>query len=194
MSNYDEEMFEYLTSTENYSNVVTVVELWESLDIKNKIICNFWDLVTTKIKKELKVYDGWNVHFDEQYNGDISIYHDSWKNEKGNSDLKFSWQNMRKKPSYGIWVNQRFPTNLNVDALKNELRASDQIQQKFDFLVWVLLKNRQEDFNNIKELGGILPNTDSQEMMAAEFTKELIGLFLNTKDLLLEVFEKHRKG
>jgi hypothetical protein len=194
MNNYEEEIFNFLTTRQNFENVIRVREHWDM--IQQKLLIDFWDLVIEKIDKGLEELNlEWKTFLKGSYsvsNSSIWLFKKEWEvNTEETPPIRLEWQAMMFSTlHYGITVNLNSKL-WNPSKMFSFLREDINIQKHQSNGNWYpYYVDAPYSFETPKGLLRILP--ENRDEIANEYANTLLKLIDEYGDLMQEAYDRFR--
>lgn len=197
MSNYEKEMFQFLTTEENLKGLIIAKNHFPL--VKEKLLHNFWNQVYVNIQLGIKAHENWEVKRDgnlTKWNSKIYIKErDDHIFENGFPSMIFCWERlMVDYPYFCFWYNEdynEYDSRLSKDYIA---RCKQSNFQDFEGPInWFFLWKGDEkiNFSNDNGLFHITPELYLDK--AKEFSDAIIDLFANCIDHYYFIKDNFRK-
>jgi hypothetical protein len=174
MTNYFDEMFEYLTKKDNYLAAKEIADLLPS--VEKKMVLDFWNAVEEKLKLNIKI--GWEVHL-ENYDNYFCI---KFKKSCWN-DIAIG---LDAELDYGIWFNRiNFNSTkiIEITEKHREITATLSPDNQGWFCFKPIPNIDTYRFNSKEKLLRILPT--SRESLILEIAL-LITTYANDAEIIID--------
>ncbi len=189
-SNYEDQMFEFLTDEDRFRNMSLLVEQYEP--VRRRLITEFWDDVFKLIEvwaKEKEEAGGtkWIITKTDcfyQYSN-ISVSKSDWDGTADKAEVNLTWTGLHNNPSYGVWTHYNskiFKVWEFCEAL-HKLELNKSFPQR-DHHWWPLKSPSDLKLDQWQSLIRILPHHRS----------EMAKTFADTLTSFAEEIEEHIDG
>jgi len=178
MSSYEEEIFNYLTSKENFHLTFEIFQLFP--EIKNQLIKEFWDIVYKKVKEKLEDTDA-KIEISENV---FETWSSLFLYYNGNKNIRIGFEQLHVKTYYGVWINA-VNENLDRERIDEYVRSIESVKLLKKTNYWLGWEYINADFNNIGTLKKVLPYI--REEYANEIASLLIEFSKRIKQDIIEM-------
>lgn len=184
MDNYNQEIFNFLTKSENFEPLIKAVDHFDM--VRTEILNRFWNKVLNYVN-ELKEGNlpNWKAEFYPNIHAKyahLCLYNIEW--EKDN-EIPFciAWENLCYHPYVGFWLNNDLRNEYDLDGIKSAVRLNSSLKGA-DFILdhqvwWAFYYYSNHNFNERKTLLEILP--DQSDEIAKDYAQQLVNLAINFK-------------
>lgn len=166
MSQFNDEIYDHITRSENFESAFEVYQIIPA--VRKRLLVDFWDLVKSKIKE---------VEFSKNFEVEISdnIFERwSYLSLTYHTNLAVTYETLDGNCYYGLWIKKDVgaPHKEVIDKYRKEFNIlPQQFATNESWIGWTYVGY---DFNNIQSLNKIIPV--QRESTAVEFAIRLTRL------------------
>ena len=181
MNTYDQEVFNYLTETENYRSAKQVASQIGQID--DKLRSDFWQGVKESVIAKLLDADAGNWEVNLSVDGDwFSVHRPGWESLGVNLDQ------LAGRPDFGIHCPSSVYDRTKVDELIAAIKQAEGMSKKTD--QWPCFRAIDFDFRQQATLESILP---SRKAVAVEHIAGRFEEFIKKYGSVLDRIETETK-
>lgn len=160
MNKYQNTLFNFFISEDNFSIACDVVEHFNTL--KKELVQQFWTVVAEKLELRMSDQPGWKIYIAKDFflpNAMISVYKDQFCTAKDVADISISISNLAADSYYGIYANMQrkdegFKTvKLHLTHLKQRDWRSDGADSW-----WPIWQSTRINLNNLDDVRKLHPS------------------------------------
>lgn len=174
MNKYQNELFQFFISNDNFSVACDLVEHFGPL--KKELMQQFWTIVAEKLKNKIDEQAGWKIYADKDFNAAnarICAYKDQFCRVKDVADISISISNLTSNSHCGIWADLKHKDEKFI-ALRNNLyenRLNYRSDGKDSW--WPVWQLTGIDFNNMDDVRKLDPS------LRDEMVNTVVNSFMN---------------
>lgn len=188
MAKYEDEMYKFVTNTENFESVCDLVDQFQI--VKQRLREDFWREVKDTLQQELERFNGWNILMSEELNSKayLLLYREDFCFEKGyEAKVGIRIEHLLDVPWFGLfvrrdWASFNFP---EIWAKAKELKSPNFKLGNINGYWWPLYNILPYNFSQTKDIKFLIP--DRREVMV----KEVVLVIMNAMDELAAFMESY---
>ena len=188
MTKYQDEMYKFITSTENFEAVCDLVDEFPLM--KQRLLEEFWLEVRDSLQREIMRFEAWKIWngITDKSNPAITIYRDEFCFEKANdAKVAIRIEHLMDTPWYGLFVNRKMSTFdfKDIWAKATELKLSEFKIGRIDGWWWPLYQTLPYNFTQTRDIQRLmLPEREN-------LIKEIVAAIKHTMDKLAGFAESY---
>ncbi len=188
MIKYEDEMYKFVTSSENFEAVCDLTDQFQI--VKQRLRQDFWKEVKTSLQPEIERFNGWKIWMHDELNSNsaLILYRDEFCYDKvDDAKATIRMDNLMDVPAFGLWINREWEGfDINDIWLKSKPFQSPSFKVgNINGWWWPLYNTLPYNFTLTKDIKKITPG--NREWVV----KEVVAVLVKCMDELTGFMESY---